>query len=119
MSCSLNTSSSGQGCCGRCTVAQAWAAGQPWPLAALFVPGPLARLHAMATSDYPRLLGDVGGTNVRFALQEAPHGAPQRVRRYPTGEHPTFADAVRRYLADEGLSGVAHAAIGIANPVTG
>jgi glucokinase len=73
----------------------------------------------MATSDYPRLLGDVGGTNVRFALQEAPGGSPQRVRRYPTAAHGSFADAARRYLADEGLAAVSQAAIGIANPVTG
>jgi glucokinase len=73
----------------------------------------------MPASPYPRLLGDIGGTNVRFALQESPRGAPTRVRRYPTDAHPTFADAVRRYLADEKLAGVDHAAVGIANPVTG
>ena len=71
-------------------------------------------------SPYPRLLGDIGGTNARFALQEAPGGAPTRVRRYPTEAHPSLADAIRRYLEDEGLpGGVAQAAIGIANPVTG
>jgi glucokinase len=73
----------------------------------------------MASTSYPRLLGDVGGTNARFALQEAPGGAPQRVRSYRAQEHATFADAIRTYLADEGLKGVSLAAIGIANPITG
>jgi glucokinase len=73
----------------------------------------------MPASSYPRLLGDVGGTNVRFALQESPRGEPQRVRRYPTDAHPSFTDVARRYLADEHASGVTQAAIGIANPVTG
>jgi glucokinase len=68
---------------------------------------------------YPRLLGDVGGTNARFAVQETAGGRPQRVRTYRCAEHATFADAIRRYLADEGLQGVRLAAVGIANPVTG
>jgi glucokinase len=73
----------------------------------------------MPASPYPRLLGDVGGTNVRFALQEAPGAAPGRVRRYGTEAEPSLAHAVRRYLRDEGLAAVRDACIGMANPVTG
>ena len=73
----------------------------------------------MPESSYPRLLGDIGGTNARFALQETPGGAPGRVRRFATDDCPTLVDAVRRYLAQEGVSRVQLAAIGIANPVTG
>ena len=73
----------------------------------------------MPASSYPRLLGDIGGTNARFALQETPGGAPGRVRRFATDDCPTLVDAVRRYLAQEGVSRVQLAAIGIANPVTG
>jgi len=73
----------------------------------------------MPASPYPRLLGDVGGTNARFALQESAGGAPQRVRRYATDGYPTLRDAVVQYLSDEKLQGVRWAAIGIANPVTG
>jgi glucokinase len=73
----------------------------------------------MPASSYPRLLGDVGGTNARFALQEAPGTAPQRVRRFATDDCPSLVDAVRRYLAEERVPKVAQAAIGIANPVTG
>jgi glucokinase len=73
----------------------------------------------MPASSYPRLVGDIGGTNARFALQEAPDTAPQRVRRFATDDCPTLVDAVRRYLAEERVPQVALAAIGIANPVTG
>jgi glucokinase len=73
----------------------------------------------MPASSYPRLLGDIGGTNARFALQEAAGAAPQRVRRFATDDCPTLVDAVRRYLEEAGVPRVALAAIGIANPVTG
>lgn len=73
----------------------------------------------MPDTSYPRLLGDVGGTNARFAVQEMAGGPPQRVRTYRCAEHASFADAIRRYLADESLQGVKLAAVGIANPVTG
>jgi len=73
----------------------------------------------MPDASYPRLLGDVGGTNARFAVQETPGGEPQRVRRYATDGYPTLRDAIVRYLDDEKLQGVRCAAIGIANPVTG
>ncbi|TXI83573.1 MULTISPECIES: glucokinase [unclassified Cupriavidus] len=74
-------------------------------------------------SDYPRLLADVGGTNVRFALETAPMEigpvTALRVADYPSLEH-----AMRHYL--DGLDGnhrgaasPRHAAIGLANPVTG
>jgi glucokinase len=73
----------------------------------------------MSAPAYPRLLGDIGGTNARFALQRSPGGALEHVRRYPTDACPTLEDAIRRYLDEEGLDRVALAAIGIANPVTG
>jgi glucokinase len=68
---------------------------------------------------YPRLLGDVGGTNARFAVQETAGGEPRRVRHYATGDYPTLRDAVVQYLQDEKLENVRSGAIGIANPVTG
>jgi glucokinase len=72
----------------------------------------------MPDTSYPRLLGDVGGTNARFGVQEAPGSPPSRVRAYPT-DTPTFAEAVRRYVNDENLHGVRLGAVGIANPVAG
>ncbi|WP_423194038.1 glucokinase [Cupriavidus sp. H18C2] len=68
---------------------------------------------------YPRLLADVGGTNVRFALETAPMriGA---VTAYKVADHVSLEAAMRQYLStlpDDARP--AHAAIGLANPVTG
>lgn len=68
--------------------------------------------------DGPRLLGDVGGTNARFALQLAP-GTIDMIRVYRCADFPEFADAVEAYLAECGRPAIRHAAIDIANPVQG
>ena len=66
-----------------------------------------------------RLLGDVGGTNARFALQRA-KGAPlEAISVLPAKDHATLGDAIRRYLRDQGDVQPEEAAIGIANPITG
>ena len=64
-----------------------------------------------------RLVGDVGGTNARFALLGAQGLSDIRV--LACAEHATFADALRSYLAAVGATEVRHVAIGIANPVYG
>lgn len=71
-----------------------------------------------AYRDGPRLLGDVGGTHARFALETAP-GSIAGVRVLHTGDHPDIAAALRAYLAQEGIASPRHAAIAIANPVEG
>lgn len=71
------------------------------------------------TSLYPRLLGDIGGTNARFALQRGPGAPPTDIRTYACADHPGLEDAVRRYQADTGATALGDGAIGIANPVTG
>ena len=71
--------------------------------------------------DSPRLLADVGGTNARFALELAP-GRFEAVQVLACGDHATFADAMRAYLASPAVLAagkVAHAAVAIANPVDG
>ena len=66
-----------------------------------------------------RLLGDVGGTNARFAWQDT-DGAPLRdVVSIPTADHPTLAAALAAYLRSVGQAAPPWCAIGIANPVTG
>ena len=66
-----------------------------------------------------RLLGDVGGTNARFAWQDS-DGAPLRdVATLPTAEHATLADAITAYLNRLGRPAPPWCAIGIANPITG
>jgi glucokinase len=72
-----------------------------------------------STSDRPRLLADVGGTNARFAWQ-AGAGAPiTDVKVLPCAEHTTLQHAIQTYLSGLGR-GTPHAvAIAIANPITG
>lgn len=67
---------------------------------------------------YPRLLGDVGGTNARFALETGPHEVAQ-VAVLSTRDYPSLEAAMRAYLERCGELGaqVRHAAVGIANPI--
>jgi len=70
-----------------------------------------------STANYPRLLADVGGTNVRFVLESA----PQRfgpVTSFKVAEFPSLEAAIRRFLAGFGAA-PRHAAVGLANPITG
>ncbi|SDV47738.1 glucokinase [Chitinasiproducens palmae] len=68
--------------------------------------------------DGPRLLADVGGTNARFALEFA-SGDVREIRTYVGARYANLDDAIRAYFADTGATHVRHAAIAIANPVTG
>jgi glucokinase len=73
----------------------------------------------MTTPDPARLLGDIGGTNARFAWQ-AGHGAPlQDVLALATADHASVGHAIAHYLASTGRSAPPWCAIGIANPITG
>ena len=70
-------------------------------------------------SSFPRLMGDVGGTNARFAVQEAPGAPPTQVVTYPVVEYATIADALKAYVAQLACARPRQAAIGIANPIVG
>ncbi len=66
-----------------------------------------------------RLLGDVGGTNARFAWQDF-DGAPLRdIVTIPTADHPSIAAALAHYLHGLERAAPPWCAIGIANPITG
>jgi glucokinase len=65
------------------------------------------------------LLGDIGGTNIRLAWQEALQAPLSHVRVFPCSEFPSIEQAIDSYLKLEGLSMPRQCAIGIANPVTG
>lgn len=66
-----------------------------------------------------RVLGDVGGTNARFAWQET-EGAPlEHIVAVPTADHPTLAAALADYLRGIGRAAPPWCSIGIANPITG
>jgi glucokinase len=86
-------------------------------------PVPPAFIPSTKYVDGPRLLADVGGTNARFALEFAP-GRIELIDVLPCAGYPTLADALRAYLASPalaaaGVGAIRHAAIAIANPVTG
>jgi glucokinase len=68
---------------------------------------------------FPRLLGDIGGTNARFAWQDAPDAEPADVGVYPGAEYDTLLAAISHYLKVKGKPTPAACAIGIANPITG
>lgn len=64
------------------------------------------------------LLGDIGGTNSRFALVDRGSVVPEDVRYYRNADHPVLADAVRTYLTDTGRRADS-AVLAIAGPVAG
>lgn len=74
-------------------------------------------------ADGPRLLADVGGTNARFGLERGP-GRTELIEVLPCANYPSLAAAMLAYLASPAVTGaglpkVRHAAIAIANPVSG
>ena len=72
----------------------------------------------MTAETYPRLLGDIGGTNARFAWKPDSAAPLSDVVTYPCADHPTLEQAMRRYLSDRGKP-APWCAIGIANPIVG
>ena len=72
---------------------------------------------------YPRLVGDVGGTNARFAIETAA-GCFEAPAIYPNKDFAGFADVLRHYLSQEeavsaGSKKLEYAAVAIANPIEG
>ncbi len=68
---------------------------------------------------FPRLLGDIGGTNARFALVREPGGPVEDIRTLPGANYPGPAEAIEAYLAQIGGVRPLVGAIGIANPIDG
>ncbi|MFG6447370.1 glucokinase [Roseateles sp. BYS180W] len=73
----------------------------------------------MPTALFPRLLGDVGGTNARFAWQSRVGAPPSHIANLLCQDHDSLLAAIRHYLHQHGLEAPQACAIGIANPVTG
>jgi glucokinase len=73
----------------------------------------------MNNSLYPALLGDVGGTNARFAWQAAAGSELTQVLSLPGDLYPSLELAIRAYLNQTGLPQPQSASIGIANPIAG
>lgn len=68
---------------------------------------------------FPRLLGDVGGTNARFAWQACEDAPLTHTQVLPCAQYPGIAEAIAAYLQITGLPSPTAVGIGIANPITG
>ncbi|MDA0563473.1 glucokinase [Streptomonospora sp. S1-112] len=78
-----------------------------------------ARL-APPSPERPWLVADIGGTNARFGLLEAPGARPARVARLEGADHPDLAAAATAYLTGARAAGPpAAACVAVAGPVTG
>ena len=75
-------------------------------------------MSTAATDSFPRLLGDIGGTNARFALQRGPGDTLAQQRTLACAEFPTLKDAVEHYLVEARAARPRWGAIGMASPVT-
>jgi glucokinase len=74
-----------------------------------------------SSDDHSILVGDVGGTNARFAIVDTSGPALWRVRQRQifTQNFPTFSAALRNYAEQAGIAAIpAAAAIAVAGPVT-
>ena len=66
-----------------------------------------------------RLLADIGGTNVRFALLPAGANRPERETNLVCADFDGLEQAARHYLSLVGSPAVSEAAIDVATAVTG
>jgi glucokinase len=71
------------------------------------------------TPSFPRLMGDVGGTNARFALQEAPGAQPTQVKTYAVADYANIDGAMKAYVDQVDGPKPRQGAVGIANPIVG
>lgn len=68
---------------------------------------------------YPRLLGDIGGTNARWAWQPEAGALPHDVQVFPCRANASILDSANHYLAATGHTRPIAAAIGIATTING
>ena len=76
-------------------------------------------MSAAAPAPYPRLLGDVGGTHLRFALALEPRGGIVGMKAYDWSDDTGIEGAVARYLAQQGQARPRACALSVAAPVSG
>ena len=65
------------------------------------------------------LLGDIGGTNARFALVHGEHEPIVQERILSTGDYPDLLAAAQAYLQEAGQPVIRRACVAIANPIDG
>jgi glucokinase len=66
-----------------------------------------------------RLVGDIGGTNARFALVDAGSRQPHSERTVKCAQYPGLEQAIRAYLAEHGNPEVREVALDVATGITG
>ena len=67
----------------------------------------------------PALVGDIGGTNARFALVQPGRFELEAVQVLACADYPHLEDAARAYLQGQGIDGVSEACMAFACPVHG
>ena len=73
----------------------------------------------MQSSLYPRLIGDIGGTNARWACQVAPGAPLSHIATAECADFPTIETALQHYLGTLDGARPQAMAIGVATAVTG
>ncbi|MFA7669742.1 MAG: glucokinase [Burkholderiaceae bacterium] len=74
---------------------------------------------SIGTLEHPmKIVGDIGGTHIRFALCRNVHDL-NRIWVKRTTDYPNLEEPLREYLSQEGMPSIKTAVIGIANPVAG
>jgi glucokinase len=68
---------------------------------------------------YPRIVGDIGGTNVRFGWIDSEGGPIDDIDTMPAASYASLLDAMRAYLGRIARPAPRWGAIGIANPIVG
>lgn len=76
------------------------------------------KLSRSAYADGPRLLADIGATHARLALEMAP-GVLGGVRFLKCDDFPGIVALLRAYLSEHGNQRISHAALALANPISG
>jgi glucokinase len=76
-------------------------------------------MNTQHSTNTTRLLGDIGGTNARFALVQGDQQPITHEVTLPTSQYPDLAAAAQAYLQQVGQPTVAQACIAIANPIDG
>ena len=71
------------------------------------------------TQTHYSLVGDIGGTNARFALVERGSVEPGAVEVLPCGDYDNLDDAIVDYLQRVGVAEVGEACLAVASPVRG
>ncbi|OYU45294.1 MAG: glucokinase [Burkholderiales bacterium PBB4] len=68
---------------------------------------------------FPRLLGDIGGTNARWAWQSNENADLENISVQPCGASASLEESAKSYLKAHGYEGPSWAGIGIATAITG